>query len=221
MPSWHPAATTHWAVDASILSLMDEEHLAAERRKNPSFIDDPTGHLALVPCAEGGAVSGTALRIKINEPAVRSPPQMEMVAVLCAHALTRAVAPSPPTVYTDLTTCGPGIKKLPLRINRRTGSKKPWMPELRHIFDLLGPAEFQLVQAAWIPRKSTPAMALADALSKMHRRQSASEVPVPDGCWIDLPFNTVVEQMKRINPSAVESGPLAGGDTPAANRILD
>ncbi|MEV7675009.1 hypothetical protein [Streptomyces sp. NPDC088752] len=189
--------TSWWATDGSLKPKMTAQRLAHQQKKSPGYTDDLHGYMALIPCGEDGTVRGPG-RLVTVELASRSPSQLELLAVLCAHVLACAEDQwEQPLIYTDCSDTGELLDRLlglrTKRPGRRQKNFKP-LPELLAVIEALGD-EVDYLHTEWRPRRSNPALRRADDLTHVRYKPSADLQPED---WIDTPFQEVLSLAKEI-----------------------
>jgi hypothetical protein len=187
--------TSWWATDGSLKPKVTAQRLAYFQRQNPSYTDDPYGYMALVPCLRDGERDGPGRVVRI-ELTTRSPSQLELLSVLCAHVVARADGEVQPLIYTD---CQDTDSLLDLMLGRRVqrvgrrGKFRP-LPELVALLEALG-GEVDYVHSKWLPRRHHPALVFADNLAN-HARDPRGDIGPDD--WSEVDFNDVLHMAHEI-----------------------
>lgn len=196
--------TNWWSTDASCSPAWNEAQLAKELRKNPQYVDDPHGYMALIPCTRDGKVDGPGRLLSI-EMTTRSPSQLELLAVLCAHVIARADGERQPLVYTDCQDVDSLLDLLLGRRRQRKASRRRKfepLPDLISLIEVLGD-EVDYVHSCWQPRCYTPALRIADNLANLVRRPRLQSIGPDD--WAETSFEEILDMARTIRAAAQTS----------------
>ncbi|MEU6362201.1 hypothetical protein [Streptomyces albidoflavus] len=192
-----PTVHSHWWSVSSSCLANPTGHQREQLRKGIKgwYSDDPYGYMALVPCGRGGQLLGPASVLSI-ELTSRSPAQLDLLAALCAHVISRTRRRKAPRIYTSYQDVKP---LLDLLLGRRTQrserrSKFTPLPELEALVQVLGD-EVDNLTTSWKPRRSTVAMKRADDLSRLARKPNRGIRPDD---WTGLGIEDVITMAEAL-----------------------
>ncbi|MFE6000383.1 hypothetical protein ACFQ6C_26540 [Streptomyces sp. NPDC056454] len=150
---------TFWAADASIDVALNEGRDRSSKAR-----------VAVAPSLANGDADGPVwvCDLRITH---WSTPQTELLACLVAHVLAREDGEGSPVIFTDFQAAERLLDSiLGLRPMKRPETFQP-LPQLALLMEALG-EELDYVHLHWLPRRSTPALALADKAACRRNQQS-------------------------------------------------